>query len=91
MSLTPQLRCDLAVKRRDIRSTNVFGTYAAVASYQERDRQSEHSSIEFTRLRIAHHNRVVYFVALIEFAYRFWSIIHGNADDLQTLVAVFVL
>jgi len=91
MLLTPQLRFDLAVKRRDVRSANVFGTYATVATYQERDRQSENSSVKFTRLCIAHHNRIIHLEALIEVAYRFRSIIHGNADDLQALVAVFVL
>lgn len=36
----------------------MFGNDPAIPPDQERDRQSENSAIKFTRLRIAHHNRV---------------------------------
>src|ERR1019366_9175611 len=69
----------------------MFGGDPAIPPDQERDRQSENSAIKFTRLRIAHHNRVVHLEALVELAYRFRSVIHRNADDLQALVTVLVL
>src|SRR5437588_11689540 len=69
----------------------MLGADPAIAPDQECDRQSEHSSIEFTGLGRAHYDRVVHLEALVEVAYRFRSIIHGNADDLQALRAIFVL
>lgn len=69
----------------------MFGGDPAVPPDQECDRQSENSSVEFTRLCIAHHNRVVHFEVLVEIAHRFRSIIHGNANDLQALAAVLIL
>ena len=69
----------------------MFGTDAAIPPDQERDRQSENSSIEFTRLCIAHHHWVVHFEALVEIKHRFWSVVHRNANDLQALAALLVL
>ena len=68
----------------------LLGDPAIPADY-ESDRQSENSAVEFARLCIAHHNRVIHFEALIEVAYSFRPIIHGNADDLQALLAVLIL
>jgi hypothetical protein len=91
MLLTPQLRVDLAVKRRDVGCANMFGSDPAIPPDQKCDRQSENPSIKFTCFSIAHHNRVIHSEALVEVAYRFRFIIHGNADDLQTLVGILIL
>ena len=70
---------------------NKFGIDPAIPPDQECDWQSENSSVEFARLRIAHHNRVVHFEVLVEITHRFRSVVHGNANDLKALVTVLIL
>src|ERR1019366_10307346 len=47
--------------------------------------------VKFTNVRVAHGNRIVHVEALVEVADRGRPVVHGNANDLQTLVPVFVL
>jgi len=69
----------------------MLGADPAIPTDQECDRQSQNSSIKFTRLCIAHHHGVIHFEAPVEVEDRFWSVIHGNADDLQAPAAVLIL
>src|ERR1019366_3319122 len=90
-SLRLQESFDLPFKNRYIRRPNVFGFDPAIAAYEESDRQAEHSPVKFTNLRVAHANRIVHVEALVEVADRGRPVVHGNADDLQALVSIFVL
>src|SRR5579864_2286536 len=69
----------------------MFGSDAPVPPDQECDRQSQNSPIKLSRFRIAHHHRIIHLEALVELAHGFWSVIHGNADDLQALAAILIL
>jgi len=69
----------------------MFGGDPAIPPDQERDRQSEHSSVEFACLCIAHHYRIVHLELPVEVADRFRTIVHGNANDPQAPISIFVL
>ncbi len=69
----------------------MFGFDSAIAAYEESDRQAEHSPVKFTNLRVAHANRIVHVEALVEVADRGRPVVHGNANNLKTLIPVFIL
>lgn len=72
-------------------SSNVFLCDPAIAVEEERDGQSEHSSILFANLGVAHHDGVVHVELLRERSDWVWAVVHRNADDLKSLGAVLVL
>ena len=69
----------------------MLGVNASVASDHESDGQSENSSIQFADLCISHHNRVVDFELPVKVVNGFRTIVHGNANHLETLVSQLVL
>jgi len=73
---------DLPLENRYIRRANVLGFDAAIAVYQESDRQAENSPVKFTYLRVAHGNRIIHVETLVEVADGLRFVVHGNADDL---------
>ena len=72
-------------------SADVFLHDPAIAVEQERYGQSEHSSILFANSGIAHHDGVVHLELLRKRPDRVRAVVHGNADDLKSVGAVFVL
>src|SRR5208337_1903625 len=82
---------DLSFKNRYIRRAKVLSFDPAIAADEESDRQAEHSPVKLSSLCIAHGNRIVHVKSLVELADRGRSVIHGNANDLQALMPIFVL
>jgi len=82
---------DLFFDDRKVSGPYILGVDLAIAADQESHWQPQNSPICFSSSRIAHDNRIIHLVLLIESAYRLRSVIHGNADDLQTLCAILIL
>jgi hypothetical protein len=72
-------------------SSNVFLRDPAIAVEEERDGQSQHSSILFANFGVAHHDGVIHMELLRERADWVRAVVHRDADDLKSLGAEFVL
>ncbi len=69
----------------------MFGVDTAIAADKESDWQSQNSSVKFASLGIAHYYRIIQLELLVEVADGFRTIVHGNANNLQALILIFIL
>src|SRR5579863_5888648 len=82
---------DVLVEDLCFRSADVFGLNVTIAINQKCDGQAQNSAIQLSGLRIAYHNGVIHMKLLVKRADWIGGVVHGNANDLQTLSTIFLL
>src|ERR1022692_4530733 len=90
VSFRPQQGLDIPFKDRDVGSANVLGIYTTVAADQESDRQSQNSSVKLASRGVPYDYRIVHFETLVEVPNGLWTIVHGNANNLQALISILI-
>ena len=86
-----QESCDFLFEDGELGCSDMLRLYSAVAIDQECDRQPEDSAIELSGFRGAHYDGIVHVKLLVESAGRVGTVVHGDADNLQSLVAILLL
>lgn len=82
---------NLAFPYRRIDWSGMFSVNVPVAADKEGDREPENATIKFAELGAPKRDRIVHMELSIELADWFGPVIHGNSNDLQTTIPVFVL
>lgn len=89
--MTLQQGQNLVFKNWHAGCTHMLGVNAPVPADDKGDGQSENAAVEFADLGIAHDYGIIHFQRLIENKRWLGAIVHGNANDLQTLIAILIL
>ena len=91
ISFALQQGLDFPFEGGGVGGADVFFLDAAFAIEEEGDGQSQNASVFLADFGVAHDDRVVHFELLVETGDGVGSVVHGDADDLESLIAILVL
>lgn len=86
-----ELSFDFGLEDHRFGGSDVLAVDPSIATDDERDRESEDSTVEFAGFCVSHHHGIVHVKLLGEWADRIDAVVHRDSDDLQSLICIIVL